>query len=73
MADTPFVAAGWSQHHVERESQGEEDDAGHLRFRSPERHEDDARNVFQRPHRDPNLAHDRLQNATSAAKRFETT
>src|SRR2546422_9402769 len=59
MAHTPFVATGWSQHDVERESQGNEDCAGHLNFRRLERDDRGAWNRLQRLHREPDLTRDR--------------
>src|SRR6267143_4297077 len=59
MAHTPFVATGWAQHDVERESQGDEDGAGHLNFRRPERDDRGMWNRLQRVHREPDLTRDR--------------
>src|SRR3989441_4045043 len=59
MAHTPFVAAGWSQQYVERESQGDENGAGHLNLGRPEGNDRGARNRPQGSQREPDLVRER--------------
>src|SRR5438874_1083940 len=55
MAHTPFVATGWSQHDVERESQGDEDGARDLDLGRAKRNDRGARQRPERLDRDPDL------------------
>ena len=53
MAHTPFVATGWSQQDEERESQGDEQSAGHASLRGPEHDDRSPRQGAQRLRRKP--------------------
>src|SRR6267142_852758 len=59
MAHTPFVATGWSQHDVERESQGDEDGARDLDLGRSKRNDRGARQRTERLERDPDLIQER--------------